>query len=285
MIIGESSRSEVIENIKSALQSGEHNIKVEPNDPELSREESDEIISRYLKNRKSFSFRLKSFLARRIANTVTAMQDIEITGLQNLEKIPSGAIVTSNHFGPFDSTPLRLLAKKSGRRINTVSQDRNLKMSGLIGFIMNYADIIPISSEPHYLKGEFMSVLKECTDKGEFVLIYPEQEMWFNFRKPRTLKRGSYRFAAELGVPVLPCFVEIIDKKKKDTEKFFKVKYRLHILPPIFPDGNLSVRENSIEMCKEDSDLKRETYEKVYGKSLTYDFDNSDIAGLVGEDL
>lgn len=285
MIIGESSRSEVIENIKSALQGGEHNIKVEPNDPELSREESDEIISRYLKNRNSFSFRLKSFLARRIANTVTAMQDIEITGLENLEKISSGAIVTSNHFGPFDSTPLRLLAKKTGKRINTVSQDRNLKMSGIIGFIMNYADIIPISTEPHYLKGEFMSVLKECTDKGEFVLIYPEQEMWFNFRKPRTLKRGSYRFAAELGVPVLPCFVEIIDKKEKDAENFFKVKYRLHILPPIFPDGNLSVRENSIKMCKKDSDLKRETYEKVYGKSLTYDFDNSDIAGWAGENL
>ena len=285
MIIGESSRSEVIENIKSALQSGEHNIKVEPNDPELSREESDEIISRYLINRKNFSFRLKSFFARRIANTVTAMQYIEITGLQNLEKIPSGAIVTSNHFSPFDSTPLRLLAKKAGKRINTVSQDRNLKMSGLIGFIMNYADIIPISSEPHYLKGEFMSVLKECTDKGEFVLIYPEQEMWFNFRKPRTLKRGSYRFAAELGVPILPCFVEIIDKKEKDTEQFFKVKYRLHILPPIFPDGNLSVRENSIKMCKEDAILKRDAYEKAYGKALTYDFDNSDIAGLVGEDL
>ena len=66
MIIGRE-RSKVIENIKTAAESGDFYKKVEIDDPVLTKEQSDEIINRYLKNRKKFSFKMKSCAARAAA--------------------------------------------------------------------------------------------------------------------------------------------------------------------------------------------------------------------------
>lgn len=147
---------------------------------------------------------------------------------------------------------------------------------------MNYSDIIPISNQISYMKKEFPEVIKEKLQKGNLILIYPEQEMWFNYKKPRPLKEGAYYFAAKNNVPIISCFVEMVETDKKDTEEFNKVNYVLHILKPIYPDANKTVKENSEIMMETDYNQKKEAYEKAYNRELNYVFEiNEDIAGLV----
>lgn len=74
--------------------------------------------------------------------------------------------MTSNHFSPLDSTIIRKLAKKTGRRrLYTVSQDTNFAVPGMIGFFLYYADTIPITSDSHYTKEAFLPLLRSLLGK------------------------------------------------------------------------------------------------------------------------
>ena len=132
---------------------------------------------------------------------------------------------------------------------------------------------------PNYILKKFIPRIKELVEAGEFVQIYPEEEMWFNYRKPRPCKRGTYLFAAQASAPVVPIFVEMIDTDKDDNEQFVKLKYVVHVLDIIYPDPKKSERANSIEMAQKDYAERVAMYEKVYGKKLDYKFSYSDIAG------
>jgi len=204
--------------------------------------------------------------------------------MENLEGVKGGAIVTCNHFSPVDSTVIRHLLKALGRkRIYVVIQDTNLCAPGWVGFLMNYADVIPINRNCHYLQGELIDILRELTSKGEYVLIYPEQEMWFNYRKPRPLMRGAYYFAAKLSVPVISCFVEMRERGVPENEDFDKVDFTLHVLPVIYPDPSKTPRTNSIIMSQQDYQQKKAAYELAYSKPLDYSFEPDDIAGWRGD--
>lgn len=284
MIIGDN-REAVIENIRTAAESGDFYAKVELNDPVLTKEQSDAIVSGFLKNRKKASFKAKTLAAREIATILTRAlnKNTEIIGLEKVAGITGGAIITSNHFSPIENTAIRHLCKKLGKsKINVVSQETNFAMPGIIGFLMNYADTIPLSGDMRYLQRDFLTVLDEKLKKGEDVLIYPEQEMWFNYRKPRPPKRGAYLFAAKLNAPIISCFVELQDLSETDKGDFSKVKFVVHVLDVLRPDPQKKARENSEIMCKADYKMKTDIYEKVYGKKLDYTFENSDIAGWRG---
>lgn len=284
MIIGKN-RLEVIKNIKKSAECKDFYAKVEIDDPVLTAEQSDEIIKNYLKSRVTLAYKIKSFFARALANILTFAlnRKTEIFGIEKLSGIKGGAIITSNHFSPIENTAIRHLVKKlDKRRINIVCQVTNLAMTGAVGFLMNYGDTVPISDNFRYMQRDFTNVLAELIEKDEYVLIYPEKEMWFNYRKPRDFKRGAYYYAARLNVPVISCFVEMQDLPERDKGDFNKVKYTVHILDVMYPDSNKTVKENSVEMCQKDYQLKKEAYEKVYSKPLTYTFEKHDIAGWTG---
>ncbi len=279
-------RAAVIENIKKSAESGEFYNKVEIHDPTLTSDERKAIVEEYLENRRSLLFKLKSAVGVFIANVATKKinKNTEIFGLEKIPENLGGTLITSNHFSPLENTVIRYLANKTGRKkLGIVSQATNFAMTGIIGFIMNYADTIPLSSEPRYLARDFISILKErLVDKKEAILLYPEQEMWFNYRKPRPPKSGAYFYAAKLNVPIISCFVEMTDLDERDTEEFNQVKYTLHVLDVLYPDPNKTVHENTEYLAAADYKLKKDCYEKVYGKELTYEFENSDIAGWRG---
>lgn len=283
MIIG-GSKVKVIENIKRAVERNELNKKVEIGDPNLTSEQKQEIITKYIGNKDKLSYKIKNNIARFIINIVTNIQnkETEIVGIENIKDIKTGAIITSNHFNPLDSTVIQKVIKKIGKnRLYIVGQEENLAMEGIIGFIMNYADIIPITDQISYMKKDFQEILKQELIKNNYVLIYPEQEMWFNYRKPRTLKPGAYYYAAKNNVPIISCFVEIKEKEKKDNSEFYKVKYIIHILPPIYSDTEKTVKENSIIMMEKDYKQKQIAYEQAYNKKLNYKFEIEDIAGWI----
>lgn len=143
----------------------------------------------------------------------------------------------------------------------------------------NHSNIIPISKKISYMKKEFQEIIENTLKRNNYILIYPEEEMWFNYRKPRTLKPGAYYYAAKNNVPIISCFVEIIDTNKTDNSEFYKVKYVLHILPPIYPEHNKTAKENSIKMMEIDYKQKKDAYESAYKQKLDYSFNRGDIAG------
>ena len=224
--------------------------------------------------------------ARRIVDFITfgVNANTKVVGAEKIKHIKSGAIITSNHFNPVDTTIIRYGIKKARRyRMFIVSQDTNFAMKGFLGFLMRYADEIPVSKDKDYMERHFYRTLNNLlVNKKEYILIYPEQEMWFNYRKPRPPKRGAYFYAAKFNVPIISCFVEMKDMDKDDTEEFKRVKYVLHILDPIYPDPEKNERDNSFDMMKKDYEQKKAAYEQIYKRPLDYAFSDSDIAGWKG---
>ena len=97
--------------------------------------------------------------------------------------------------------------------------------------------------------------------------------MWFNYRKPRPCKRGAYLYAVKFNVPVISLFVEQLVKSTHLHT------FKVHVLPVIYPDRQLDERTASLRMQHTDYEQKCAAYVKVYGKKLTYDFEDGDIAG------
>ena len=155
-------------------------------------------------------------------------------------------------------------------------------MTGAFGFLMKNCNTHPFSANSEYMIKNLKPALKQILENGSLFLIYPEQEMWFNYKKPRYLRDGAYHYAAYFGVPIIPTFTEMVTiDGKRDADGFLPVKHILHILPPIYPDKNLSLRENRTIMQTKDYNLKKKCYEEVYNTPLDYSFNpERDIAGL-----
>ncbi len=277
-------RLKVIQNIKEAVKRGALNSKVEINDHIVTEDEREEKIIHFDNQRNSPIRQFKKAIARNIANSYTKIfnVDTEIEGIENIKNIKGGAIITSNHFSPQDSTIIRHFTNKIGKRnhLDIIIEEENIFMEGQLGFLMNNCSTLPISKSKEYMSKNLMPAIGKLLSKKDFILIYPEEQMWFNYRKVRPLKIGAYHIASKFNVPVIPCFIEIRDKKEYDSNGFKKLKYILHIMPPIYPELGKDIKENKSEMCKKDYKLKVDMYEKCYGKKMNYEFDDTDIAGF-----
>lgn len=285
MLLVTPGRELAIENIRRAALEGRFNDKTEPFDPEISPEALKADILGYVSRLNSPVQKLKTAVARAVVRSWVRKWSEpvnEITGIRNLLTVQGPAFLTSNHFNPFDNGVHRTLSRLTWRdRLVAISQGTNFVMPGLNGFILRNIDVIPLIQDPSYMNGAFRTLMQRNLDRNRFILIYPEQEMWFNYRKPRPGKRGAFLFAAEYGVPVVPTFVEMVDLPEVVAPGFHDVKLILHVLPPIFPDPERSARENSFIMCQADYDAKVRCYEQCYGRPLTYEFSKEDIAGLI----
>lgn len=228
--------------------------------------------------------RLSSKIAAKIANRVGSDHfekmmkkgDVilkEIRGRENLDSVKDmGALVTCNHFSVFDNYAVyKALAPTLGKRdlYKVIREGNYTSFPGLYGYLFRHCNTLPLSSNISCMK-EFMAALHVLFGRGEKVLIYPEQGMWMNYRKPRPLKLGTFRFAAKEKVPVIPIFITLEDTEKNDGLGLPIQAYTVHILSPIFPDDALSVRENTERMCLENYRLWKETYESFYGIKLEY---------------
>lgn len=282
MLIG-NDRDKVVENIKRAAESGDFYAKVEIGDPDLTDEEAKKLVADHIASRRTLGYKLRRFGARAAARVVgdKINKSTEVVGEADERAFDGGFIITSNHFGPLENTVISHYARQHGKRLNIVSQVTNFAMTGFLGFFMNYADTIPLPRDPHQMARDFYSVLEECIGRKEGILIYPEQEMWFNYRKPRPPRSGAYHFAAKLGCPIVSCFMEIIATDTKETEEFYETRYRLHVLGTLTCDPAKSVRENVAELSAADYALKKAAYEKCYGEPLDYTFSPRDIAGYI----
>jgi 1-acyl-sn-glycerol-3-phosphate acyltransferase len=125
---------------------------------------------------------------------------------------------------------------------------------------------------------KFLVAVDTLLQNGHFILVYPEQSMWWNYRKPKPLKSGAFQFAAKNGVPILPCFITMKDTKLIGEDGFPIQEYTIHVSEPIYPKEGVRTGVNAEMMANENSRVWKEIYEREYGIPLRYDEGENDEA-------
>ena len=168
----------------------------------------------YLKRK--ITSKIKAFFCERAVNRYIKNNEKkgavclkEIKGIEKLQSVDSGAIIISNHFHPFDSYPIikALKKQKISKKLRIVVAEHNYAGGrGFYGYVFRNKNTIPLASNKRVM-AECLNAIKHFLSKGDFILIYPEQALWPNYKKPRPLKDGAFRFAVKSSVPVISCFV------------------------------------------------------------------------------
>ncbi len=198
----------------------------------------------------------------------------QINGIENMNKIKTGAIITCNHFNPFDCFTVEKVFRTSesgkDKRLYKVIREGNYtNFPGLYGFFFRNCDTLPLSSNKRTMVN-FMKAVDTILQKGDYILIYPEQSMWWNYRKPKPLKNGAYKLAARNNVPVIPVFITMEESNIIGEDGFNIQEYTINVEEPIYPESDLTEKENTEKMKEKNANLWKNVYEKFYKIPLEY---------------
>lgn len=272
-------RVEILKKIEQFEKEGRFSEDVE-DDPPSRTLMPDEIEYGTKTLTKKMKSKLAFAAARRFVNSLIEDKKLiikDIKGIENFRNLNSGAIITCNHFNAFDSFAIQLAydaAEQPDRRFYRVIREGNYtSFPGFYGYLMRNCDTLPLSSNIRTMK-KFMIAVDELLREGHFILVYPEQSMWWNYRKPKPLKNGAYIFAYRNNVPVLPCFITMKDSDIMGEDGFYVQEYTIHVGEPIIPDKTLSYREGVKEMMDKNYALWKAIYEREYHMPLVYETEN-----------
>jgi len=198
----------------------------------------------------------------------------KVNGMENLNNVTSGAVITCNHFNPFDCFTVERIFQRSRhyrkkRLFKVIREGNYTNFPGLYGFLFRNCDTLPLSSNKKTMYN-FLQAVDTILKRGDFILIYPEQSLWWNYRKPKPLKNGAFKFAAKNNVPVVPVFITMEDSKRYGADGFSIQEYTVFIEKPIFPQAGLTEREQAAVMRDENYGVWKSVYEDFYGIPLTY---------------
>lgn len=259
-------RLEAIEKIKKYEALGGDNffndVENDPPTKVLMPEDVD-----YLKKKLSSKFRYWSTkrIIKKMLKKYAVEHEIKVEGIENLQKVQGGAVLTTNHFHPFDSSGIIYALKtlKDKHKIHIVIREGNYQIPGFFGFLLKNFSTFPLSSNIKTTIN-LNKAIDTVLGKGHFLLVYPEQSMWWNYRKPRKYRVGAYRWACRNKVPVIPCFTTMHDLDEYEEDGLKKQGLTLHIGEPILYDEKLSVKENADNMLQKNREFTISTYERVY---------------------
>ncbi len=196
----------------------------------------------------------------------------EVRGIENFTAVRGGRIVTCNHFSVGDNYAVwkALCDHMGGKLLYKVIREGNYTNPPKpFGLFMRHCNTLPLSSQMSTMK-KFMRAVRTLLERGETILIYPEQSMWWNYRKPKPMQDGAFTLAVRNGVPVVPIFITMEDSDVSDADGFPVQAYTVHILPAIYPDGALPRAQAAKKMKEENYGAWVRIYEDFYGKSLVY---------------
>ena len=259
-------RLKIIEKIKQYEKEGKFDQDVEDDPPTitLTPEKVDYLNEKLTSKAKN---RFANRIGERFLNEIIENKQLivkEIRGLENMEGLESGALITCNHFNPFDSFAVeeafRNAKLNKKQKLFIVLREGNYtNFPGFYGFLFRNCNTLPLSSNKRTMV-KFMEAADIILQRGDFILIFPEQSMWWNYKKPKPLKIGAYKIAARNNVPILPIFITMEDSNVMGEDGFYVQEYTVNIGKPIFPDENLTEKEN-LEIMKEKNIVAEEVYE------------------------
>ena len=269
-------RIDVLKRIEQLEKEGKFDVDAE-NDPPtivLTPENIDYLRSKMTsKIKRVFANEVgERFLDNLLKNNKLIIKDVR--GIENLNKVSTGAIVTCNHFNPFDCFTIEKVFRMSGKieekRLYKVIREGNYtNFPGLYGFFFRNCDTLPLSSNKRTMI-QFMKAVNILLQKGDFILIYPEQSLWWNYRKPKPLKNGAFKMAVRNNVPVIPIFITMEDSDIIGDDGFPIQEYTVNIAEPIYPDNNLQPKERVEKLLNKNFEIWKNIYEDFYKIPLEY---------------
>lgn len=191
----------------------------------------------------------------------------EVHGIENAKGIKS-AVITCNHVNKFDCLALQHAFRKQKDKIYIVAAPFN-NMKGAFGDGMRAGGMLPLPEDAAAMR-HFIKSVDFYLQHDNFVVIYPEQAMWWNYKKPRVYKDGAYTFAVKNNVPIIPTFITYRPSGKVNEQGIEEMYLTVHVMQPIYPDPTLRRHENVAYMKKQNFAMCKAKYEQVYGEPLTY---------------
>ena len=210
------------------------------------------------------------FFDKMIANKQLIIK--EVRGIENFTAVKGGKIVTCNHFSVGDNYAVWIALRDymKGKLLYKVIREGNYTNPPKpFGLFMRHCNTLPLSSQKATMV-KFMKAFSELLNRGETILIYPEQGMWWNYKKPRPMQDGAFSLAVRNKSPIVPIFITMEDSDKLDSDGFNVQEYTIHILPAIYPDNNLSSVAAKKDMKSKNYEAWVKTYEEFYKKPLEY---------------
>ncbi|MBP3256064.1 MAG: 1-acyl-sn-glycerol-3-phosphate acyltransferase [Clostridia bacterium] len=243
--------------------------------------------------RKGSYKKLKTALANRVGkgylNSLLRNDKLlikEIKGLEYLDKVTTGAVVTCNHFNPYDCFAIESTYRKSenakSKKLYKVIREGNYtNFPGLYGFFFRNCDTLPLSSSNRTMI-KFLKAVDTILQKGDFILMYPEQSLWWNYKKPKPLKNGAFKLAARNHVPIIPIFITMEDSDIIGNDGFPVQQYTINISEPIYPEDTLSEGLNAKALKEKNFQIWKNIYEEFYKIPLEYTTENA-IVEVINE--
>ncbi len=269
------SRLKIIEKIAELEknQLWDHDVEDDPETIELLPNKVDYLNKKLSSKIKTFFANLagQKFFEKMIKNKQLIID--KVVGIENFVKVAGGSIVTCNHFNPCDNYAVWKTLKPymNGRLLYKVIREGNYtNPPAPFGLFMKHCNTLPLSSNTETMK-KFLKSVDVLLKRGENILIYPEQGMWWNYRKPRPMQNGAFRLAISSGVPVVPIFITMEDSDVLDNDGFYVQKYTMNILPAIYPKPELNKKQNIEYMKEQNYKAWVKCYEDFYKTKLTYD--------------
>ena len=228
-----------------------------------------EKLSNKIKNKIANTFGTR-FFEKMIADRQLIIK--EVRGIENFSAVKGGRIVTCNHFSIGDNYAVwtALRDHMDGKMLYKVIREGNYTNPPKpFGLFMRHCNTLPLSSVQATMV-KFMRAFSELLKRGETILIYPEQGMWWNYRKPRPMQDGAFYLAVRNNTPIVPIFITMEDSDRLDGDGFPVQEYTVHILPAIYPDKDLSRNDAKNDMKNKNYASWVKTYEEFYKKPLEY---------------
>lgn len=267
-------RLDVLKKMEDLEKEGKFDVDVEE-DPPTYPLMPDQID--YLN--KKLSSKIKTFFANKLGskfyeNMIKNKQLIikEVKGLENLKILKGGTIFTCNHFNMCDNYAIYKALKpylKKKMLWKVIREGNYTNSPKPFSFFFQNCNTLPLSSNTQTMR-KLIIAIKRLLQKGENILIYPEQAMWWNYKKPRPFKPGAFSFAVSSNVPVVPMFITMTDSDHLEENGFYTQEYTIHILKPIYPQENLTKQENIEYIKNENYNAWVKVYEEFYGKKLEF---------------
>ena len=271
------SRVKILHKIDEFERDGKFDIDVEDDPPTkpLLPEKCDYLRK---KVRHKINRMIAYKVARKYMNALVRNKKLiikDVNGVENWKNLDTGAIITCNHFSAMDSFAMQYVydltnfdSKKRGL-YKVIREGNYTSFTGIYGYFMRNCNTLPLSSNTKSM-GMFLDATNTLLKNKNFILIYPEGSMWWNYKKPKPLKTGAYNLACRSDVPILPCFITMEDSNIIDNDGFPIQELTIHVSEPIYPDKQLSKKENIENMRNINYELWKSIYEKTYEKPLIY---------------
>lgn len=275
-------RREILNRIAEYERTGrfDEDVENDPEAPELLPEQVDYLgkkLSTKIK-RKIANFIGDRYFLGLIKKNILIIDGVE--GAEHLDVLQKGAMLTCNHFSAFDNYVVFHSIRKylPNRYLYKIIREGNYtNFPGLYGFLFRNCNTLPLSRNRRTMIN-FSTAVNKLLTRGETILIYPEQAMWWNYKKPRPFKVGGFKMAYRAKVPVLPTFITMQDDERLDGDGYPLQRFTLHIMPPIYPDETLGEKKGAEKMKDEAYALYKAKYEEVYGIPLVYGEDEGSDA-------